>query len=306
MNKFLVSVFMLTYNQEKFISKTIESVLMQKTDFDFQLVIGEDASTDRTGEICKNYQLEYGKKIKLISHKKNLGLIRNFIKTYEACDGKYVAILDGDDYWIDPYKLQKQVDYLERKSEYSIVFTGFKKLFTDGRMISKDYSDMALTTGFKDIVKKNYICSATVMFRNKLHLKDYPKWLGRFPYGDWPLYLWQTRKGEKIGFLEDETAVYRMEIGVSEKLKTIHSDIVKVNADIISCVRQDNQFTIFRNEIKKSFKNHQMELMGSLFREKRFTSSFRKALSLSTSYPLNVIKTYMYLFKRIYLNKYSK
>jgi glycosyltransferase involved in cell wall biosynthesis len=303
MNNFLVSVFMLTYNQEEFIAGTIESVLMQRTNFDFQLVIGDDASTDSTSEICREFQKEYGERIKLLINDKNLGLIGNFIKTYEECDGKYVAILDGDDYWTDLYKLQKQADFLENNSEYSVVFTGFKKLFINGKMISKDYSNISLTTGFEDMIKKNYICSATVMFRNKKHTKDYPEWLHRFPYGDWPLYLWVTRNGEKIGFLTEETAVYRMEIGVSEKLKNVQSDIVRVNKKIISCVRKDENFEIYRSAIEESYVDHEFQLMGSLFREKKFNSSLKKGFSLVSAYPIKVIRTYLYLFKRIYLKK---
>ena len=89
----MVSVFMLTFNQEYCIAHTIESVLMQKTDFKFKLVIGEDCSTDRTLEICKKYKQKFPEKIKLITSNQNDGLIQNFIRTLKQCKGKYIAIV---------------------------------------------------------------------------------------------------------------------------------------------------------------------------------------------------------------------
>lgn len=115
----VVSVCMITYNHEKFIAQAIESVLMQKTNFDFELVIGEDFSIDRTREICISYKRKYPEKINLILNEKNLGMIPNFINTIHQCKGEYIALLEGDDFWTDPYKLQKQVDFLESNTEFS-------------------------------------------------------------------------------------------------------------------------------------------------------------------------------------------
>ena len=225
----LVNIFLLTYNQEEFIGQTIESLLAQTTDFRYQLVIGEDCSTDNTRQICEKYAGEYPEKIKLLPSEKNHGLIQNFIRTYKECDGKYVAICDGDDYWIDPLKLQKQVDFLENNPGYSMVFTSFKFLFPDGQMYEKDYSDQSQTTSFEDLIFGNYISSVTALFRNKNTPTDFPDWLGTCPYGDWPLYLWATKDGSKIKYLNDVTAVYRREIGVSEKMKLVPSTIAHEN-----------------------------------------------------------------------------
>lgn len=289
---------MLTYNQEDFIADTIESVLMQKTNFPFQLVIGEDGSQDKTAEICRHYSKKYGDKIKLLAHSPNIGLIQNFLQTYKACRGEYVAILDGDDYWTDPLKLQKQVDFLDTHPDHSIVFTGFKKLYKGGKMISKDYSNMRSTTDFTDLVNGNYICSATVMFRNKSNQEDFPRWIDKLPYGDWPLYLWTTRNGEKIGFLPDHTAVYRMEIGVSERLKKIHSDIVKVNTQILSNAYKDPNFINRVASIKKSLINYEISLMASYLREKKWVSFFLKMPKLLFEEPARVVKTCIYVCRR--------
>ncbi|MGK7933886.1 MAG: glycosyltransferase family 2 protein [Microcystaceae cyanobacterium] len=115
-----VSVLMVTYNHVNFIAQAIESVLMQKTDFDYELVIGEDCSIDGTREIVKGYANKYSDKIHILFHKSNLGYggRLNLLNTLGACNGKYVAFLEGDDYWKNPLKLQKQVDFLEKHSDY--------------------------------------------------------------------------------------------------------------------------------------------------------------------------------------------
>ena len=115
----LVSVCTIAYNREKFITQAIESVLMQQTTFAYELVIGEDCSTDGTRAIVADYQQRYPDKIRAVFHEKNLGIHKNYAVTITACRGKYIAFLDADDYWTDPLKLQKQVDYLEAHPEYS-------------------------------------------------------------------------------------------------------------------------------------------------------------------------------------------
>lgn len=109
----LVSVWMITYNHEKFIAQAIDSVIMQKTNFDYEIVIGEDCSTDRTREIVLEYKAKHPDKFKLLLQEKNVGMMQNFIVTLKTCNGKYIALLEGDDYWTDPLKLQKQVDFLQ-------------------------------------------------------------------------------------------------------------------------------------------------------------------------------------------------
>ncbi|MDR5589691.1 glycosyltransferase [Christiangramia sp. SM2212] len=298
MNKICVSIFMLTYNQEEFISQTVESILAQKTSFIYQLVIGEDCSTDDTRLICEKYARENPDKIKLLPSQRNLGLINNFIRTFKECDGKYVAICDGDDYWIDPLKLQKQVDFLESNRDYSIIFTGIKFLYPNGDLHNVNWPDLKETSNFNDLIFSNFIPSVTVLFRNTQDKENFPNWINRFPYGDWPIYLWVTRTGEKIKYLSDVTAVYRKEIGVSEKLKLIPSEIIKVNLGIVDCLYRDPDFICQRTLIKKSLRRHQFSLMAGYFRENKFFKSLRLASELALVSPFKVIRTYLYLIKR--------
>ena len=120
MNNTIVSVCMITYNHENFIREAIDGVLMQKTDFPIELIIGEDCSTDGTRKIVMEYARKYPDIIRPLLPDSNLGMMKNFIETMQAATGKYIALCEGDDYWTDPYKLQKQVDFLEANEEYSL------------------------------------------------------------------------------------------------------------------------------------------------------------------------------------------
>jgi glycosyltransferase involved in cell wall biosynthesis len=122
----LLSVLIITYNHEQYIEQTLKSVLTQKTAFPFEIVIGDDASTDGTRRLCEAYIKKYPHLIRLLPATKNLGVVPNYIRTLNACEGKYIAHLDGDDYWIDPNKLQKQVDRLESDPHLTICYTGRK------------------------------------------------------------------------------------------------------------------------------------------------------------------------------------
>ena len=129
-----VSVAMITYNHERFIAQAIESVLMQQTDFAVELVIGEDCSTDGTREIVRAYGERYPERVHPLLHEHNLGLKghNNFVATLKACRGQYIALLEGDDYWTDPHKLQKQVDFLDGHPEYVGCFHNAMEVFDDG------------------------------------------------------------------------------------------------------------------------------------------------------------------------------
>jgi len=118
-----VSILLVTYNHERFIRQAIDGVMMQQACFPFELVIGEDCSTDSTRKICEEYSEKYPESIRLLPLEKNLGLNLNFIRTFKECRGKYIAYLEGDDWWITSDKLKKQVEILEREPDVSLVHT---------------------------------------------------------------------------------------------------------------------------------------------------------------------------------------
>ena len=115
----LVSIVTIAYNLENYLAEAIESVLMQNVNFSYELVIGEDCSKDNTLQIAMDYQSRYPDRIRVLKREKNLGLTPNCVDTHNHCRGKYIALLDGDDYWTDKNKLQKQVDFMELHPEYA-------------------------------------------------------------------------------------------------------------------------------------------------------------------------------------------
>jgi len=299
MNEICVSIFMLTYNQEDFIAQAIEGVLMQKTDFSIQMVIGEDCSTDNTRNIVREYAQKYPDKIKIILNERNIGLIANYVKTYTQCTGKYVAICDGDDYWIDPLKLQKQVDFLEENLDYSIVYTNNKNLIPSGDVLFSDKKDNLTTTNFDQLVFENYIPSVTALFRNKPLPEEMSKWIQQLPYGDWPTYLWVTVGGGKIYFLDEVTAVYRKNVGTSTVLRQERSKVGEINLLILQNIFKDVAFINRREIVKKSIVKHKTGLMASYNKERHF---FKSLMYLSNliflANPLYVTKSYFYSLKR--------
>jgi len=220
---------MMAYNHENYISKAIEGVLMQKTNFGFEIVIGEDCSTDKTREIILSYKKTYPGKFKLILHEKNVGAMANQNAVFSACTGKYIAMCEGDDYWTDPYKLQKQVDFLEASTDYGMVCTDYNKLYMSNGLISKNsfklqkYKD---EVKFKDyIIDRSTIGTATVMFATHLYdsyLRDIPKEvLESFNVGDTPLWLY-IMLNSRVGVLSDVTAMYLINLQSASKFVNPH------------------------------------------------------------------------------------
>lgn len=194
----MVSVAILTYNQEAYIGKTIESVLNQITDFDYEIVIGEDCSTDRTRSIVLDYQKNFPSKIRVVTSEQNLGLLRNTKNTYDACYGKYLCPLGGDDLFSDKHKLSKQVELLESHEEYGLVHSnGYMVYDIDPERNNKKYhtnSDFKIINNnlFERLLAGNFIIASSACFRKSLYekyinfenfynlgflMEDFPSWL---------------------------------------------------------------------------------------------------------------------------------
>ncbi|MGM8362767.1 glycosyltransferase [Flavobacterium sp. ARAG 55.4] len=272
-----VSVFVLTYNQENFIAQAIESILMQKTNFTYQLVIGEDCSTDTTREICEIYAQQFPDKIKILpALDTNIGLIANYMRTLKECDGKYIAICDGDDYWLDEYKLQKQVDFLESNPDFSIIYTRVRKLYPNGEFKESTVIPQKTSSTFDDLIFDNYIPSVTALFKNiQDNCSEIPDWILNYPYGDWPTYLWTIKNGGKVYFLDEITAVYRMEIGVSSKIRKKVSTIDEINSRITREILKDSSFKSRKEIVKQALIKQKIRLMVRYNRERNYVEAFK-------------------------------
>jgi len=221
-----LSILMITYNHEKYVAQALDSILMQVTDFSYEIVIGEDCSTDSTRTILRQYHERYPDRIRLILPEKNLGMMRNFVETYYACEGEYVAILDGDDYWTSPYKLQKQVDFLDSHPDFAICFHNASYLWEiedrPSTLFCKE--DQQEVTVFEDLLVDNFIPTLTCMFRNRL-FGAFPDWIFGLKFGDWPLHVLNAQFG-KIGYLNEPMAVYR--VHSAGAVSGIHTDEAKM------------------------------------------------------------------------------
>jgi glycosyltransferase involved in cell wall biosynthesis len=202
-----LSVIVITYNQEDYIEQTIDSIINQETDFAFEIIIGDDASKDSTRNILLKYKEKYSN-IKLILHDENIGINKNFMSVYNASGAKYVAETGGDDYWIDKKKLQKQYDFMQENSEYSLICTGYKRYFQN-----EDKFDVVQPELDKDIVidelyHKNPIGATTTMYRKNLIPVLEPSFKD-VPVEDWILWLRYAKLG-KVRYIRDVSAVYRI------------------------------------------------------------------------------------------------
>jgi glycosyltransferase involved in cell wall biosynthesis len=215
----MVSVSMITYNHEKFIAEAIESIVMQKTSFPFELVIGEDCSTDNTRAICIEYQKKYPDIIRLRLPETNQGMMLNWISNIESGRGKYIALCDGDDYWTDPCKLQRQFDYMEANPDFALcshsVYTLLCGHLDENIGMERD----ELVT--EDIILKDWgLLTASIFFRKDAHKT--PDWYYTVKNGDYALQLIVSLSG-KIKFLPEYMAVYRQHLGgMSSTLKPLN------------------------------------------------------------------------------------
>jgi glycosyltransferase involved in cell wall biosynthesis len=208
----LVSVHLLTYNHVKFIQQSIESVLAQKTTFDFEIIIGDDCSTDGTSDIVDKYAAEFPNKIKVVRGEKNGGPQPNSIRILENCRGKYMAALEGDDYWIDPLKLQKQADFMENHPDFRVCFTNCQVEFFDqsqpayllNQNLEKDIFTINDMIGEKEIW---FMGTASLFFRYDAIWPTRP-WFPKVKSGDIPMIMLASRFGN-IKYLPDVTAAYR-------------------------------------------------------------------------------------------------
>jgi glycosyltransferase involved in cell wall biosynthesis len=209
-----VSVCMITYNHEKYIEEAINGVLMQDCEYDIELIISNDCSIDQTHKIIQNIIKTHPRssRIKYFNHSNNLGMMKNFIFTIKQCDGDFVALCEGDDYWTDSNKIQKQVGFMSLHPTISFSFHRANILFNEKLSLSyknKNYKD-------RNIVETKYFlrkggaryCTASSVFRKSAFI-DIPDWLSQCHVADYPILFLALQKGE-VGYLEDVMCVYRL------------------------------------------------------------------------------------------------
>lgn len=208
----LVSVSITTYNHEKYIRQAVESVLMQETDFPFEVIIGDDCSTDGTRSVLLELQREHPDRVRLVFFERNLdgkGL-QLFGRTLDATRGLYVATMDGDDYWTVPHKLREQVALLEAHPACSMCFHDVLEVAEDNRRPIRRINESTPPefTGLVEILQSCYIGACSPMFRREV-VCPLPEWYFSLRLGDWPLYVIAAERGP-IGYIDKVMGVYRI------------------------------------------------------------------------------------------------
>ncbi|MBS1550497.1 MAG: glycosyltransferase [Bacteroidetes bacterium] len=220
-----VSVWMSAYNHEKYISQCLDSVLNQKTDFDFDIILGEDCSKDRTREIVTEYKNRYPDKFRLYLPEKNIGMMEMDIATWNLCTGEYIALLNGDDYWTDEYKLQTQADFLDNNPDAVMCYHKARvENETTGYVFDTVYPESGeeLTAEYL-LLGYNPVMTPTVMIRNILTVPDYYRDL---PYGDMPLYLLLSQKG-KLKYIDKLMSLYRIHPSGQWQGESVYNNLLK-------------------------------------------------------------------------------
>jgi glycosyltransferase involved in cell wall biosynthesis len=287
----LVSVSIVTYNHKEYIKQCLDGVLMQQTNFDYEIILGEDESNDGTREICKDYANRFPDKIKLfLRSRKDVIYINgnptgrfNMIKNIKACKGKYIALCEGDDYWTDPLKLQKQLDFLESNKNYSTCFHKVKIL--RGKDLYDDVSIEARYNKIKEpfatiddlLEQGNFMYTPSVMFRNyNIH---FPFEFEYSSVGDYFLHIINSQRGP-IKRLDDVMAVYREGVGMYSSLSLLKMQemIIVYLACIVSYLDEDAHKKIILGKLINN-----IESLKNQYTKHRFLSdtlSFKDVLKI--------------------------
>jgi glycosyltransferase involved in cell wall biosynthesis len=200
---------MITYNHEQWIGTAIESVLAQDYG-SWELVIGEDCSTDGTLDIAKEYASSHPDKIRVLETPENLGGRANFLRTLGDCRGEFVALLDGDDYWTDPRKLALGVEHLDREPECAMVFSACEQVSDDPAVKTRILRPSGKQGRYtqEDLIWGNLAASASILWRRP-RVEDLPGWFMDVPVGDWPLHMLVAERGW-IGYIDRVMCAHRV------------------------------------------------------------------------------------------------
>jgi glycosyltransferase involved in cell wall biosynthesis len=292
-----VSIWSITYNHAPFIKDCLEGILKQETNFDFELIIGDDASTDGTSDVLRDYAARYPEIIKPIIQEKNIGVYANsFENVYPELVGEYIAICEGDDYWEDSHKLQKQVDFLDQNKEFVASYHKCRLVDKEGRLIKENKFDRYDSFSKDDLLKgKGELITSSVMFRNVIRNTEDFKEISNFD-----TFLWHKLGGYGNAVFQDEigSSVYRIHLGgvwsgasefykLQESIKTYFQIIKNLKIQGVDYEYPEKVvYDVINKFMIDSLKYHNVKeyLMMYLFVQKNEMLSFWKVLKIQFKY----------------------
>jgi glycosyltransferase involved in cell wall biosynthesis len=204
-----VSVLTRTFNHERFISQCIESALMQETTLPYEIVVADDASTDGTPSIVRDYASRFPGRVIPILRTRNLGGVENFVSAYHACRGDFVAFLEGDDYWTSPDKLEKQVRYLMERPDCSMCAHAMTVVYADEEREPVDAHPFHKDTAtLEELLENDFVYTSAAMLRREI-FTDFAPWVYESDVEDFPLWVIAAGRG-LIGYLDELLGCYRV------------------------------------------------------------------------------------------------
>lgn len=231
-----VSVLVLTYNHARFVRQALESVLAQRLRQPFEIIVSEDCSTDGTREIVQEYAERHPLLVRLFLSERNLHSNEVVARGFRAARGRYVAPLDGDDYWTSEDKLQSQVDFLDARPAFTICFHNAEVVDADSHGTGRVWNgpNQPQVSGLYELLRGNFIATASVMYR-RAAVAELPAWYSDFSITDWPLHLIYAREG-RIGYIDRTLSAYRLHDGGVFSTLDEHEKL-EVQADFYSQLR---------------------------------------------------------------------
>ena len=295
-----VSVCLITYKHEAYLETCLESIITQQINFPIEILIGEDHSPDQTASIVEKYALQYPHLIKAYIRPKNVGSKINFVHCFLECRGEYIVHIEGDDYWTDTQKLQRQVDFLDQNPQASACFHNATIIYEDGsgrnpEIINPPNQKKWIQSGDFLVEKETwFMATASVMMRKKL-VKTLPEWFLDSKSGDIPLYVILAEQGE-IAYLENNMSVYRKnEGGLSYTDSTSSELFLKNRIFMYARINEHTKFK-FDPQIRQILFEYKLMLINSSKNQKnawRKAFYFLKAMTYKT--PSNWIQWKYYL-----------
>lgn len=290
-DKVKVSILCITYNQENYIRQTLESFVKQKTNFNFEILIGDDNSTDKTVSIIKEFEKKYPNIIKPIFRKINIGISNNLFDILKKAKGKYITMCAGDDFFTNNNKLQIQSDFLDKNLKCSMCFHLTKVFFENGEEKDAIFPDIKIRNNFTttELLKDNFMQANSVMYR-KIDYTNLPKDI--IPE-DWYLHLYHAKFG-KIGFINKIMSAYRKHKG------SIWWEIYEDSDKVIEKhgIKQFNMYIellkLFENNTEhiKIINNHIFNLLNHIHKVDKNNQNTNLFLNLVNKYPSQLIDFY--------------
>jgi len=293
-----ISIALIAYNHERFIGDTFRGIAMQQFSGTVEVVIGDDCSPDRTRELARAFA-EQHPNVRLLFHERNLGMVGNWTATIDACQGRYIALCEGDDYWTDPLKLQRQFDLLEQHPEHSLCWHPVD-VVEEGVQRSYPYAPGMEVATLEDIVRSHFIPTCSVLFRNGL-LQGWPDWIGRVMSMDIALELMLAMHGTAVR-IDTVMGAYRQHPGgISKSAAHVRSGQLR----LLELLRAFNEYsenmadeavrsrmaeiTRFQMKIPENRRIHSLGQLMKFFRHHLYAVKVQNARALRHEVYLHLI-----------------